>query len=427
MKAQCSSRLLLVAVGALGMLLGALVYLNLTSPKKGLEPVAQHVSPVRDVQFRRETNVLLGFPQTQGNVVVDFQNGDAYFPAMLADIGAARSSINLETYVLRDGAIAQRFVAALGERARAGVAVNVLADRFGSRGSDRLSAALLAARVNFRYFHPVSWRALDRVNNRTHRKLLIVDGGVGWTGGFGIDDAWLGDARGPRQKRDMMFRTEGPVVAQMQSTFQENWGDTTGNLLLGSLYFPEQEAHGNTLAQMQASAPAGGQQSGALMFLLAIKGAQTSIDLEASYFVPDKMLRHALLAACKRGVRVRIILPGPYVDSQVAGDASQAGWGDFLAAGVNMYTFQASLFHAKLLVVDDYLTIGGSSNFDNRSFYLNYEADLIVYDALFAGRMSQVFESDLTRSTPVALGQWQHRPWERRLADWIWGLMATQM
>ncbi|HEV7121955.1 MAG TPA: phospholipase D-like domain-containing protein [Rhodanobacter sp.] len=427
MKKRWAGRTLLVAIGALATLVACLAYLNVTPAQRGLAQLVQDVSPVQSTQFKRETNALLGFPQTQGNSVSDYQDGDAYFPAILADIRAAKSSIDLETYIFRDGAIAQRFVAALSERAHAGVSVHVLADRLGSRGSNRLSAALRAAGVHFQYFRPVTWPNFDRINNRTHRKLLIVDGRVGWTGGFGIDDAWLGDARGPHQKRDMMFRVEGPVVAQMQSIFLENWKHTTGEVLAGAAYFPELDSSGHTVAQMQASAPKGGRQDGELMFLLAIEGAQTSIDMEASYFIPDKLMKHALLAARKRGVRIRVIMPGPYVDGPVTGDASQAGWGDYLEAGVQMYTFQASLFHAKLLVVDDYLTVAGSSNFDYRSFDLNDEADLIVYDSPFANRMTSVFERDLTKCDQVSLAQWHRRSWKLKTADWFWGLMATQL
>jgi cardiolipin synthase len=427
MKTKWARRTLLVGVGALAMWLACLAYLNVTPAERGLAQYVRQVSPVQSAQFKRETNALLGFPQTQGNDATDYQDGDGYFPVILADIRAAKSSIDLETYIFRDGAIAQRFVAALSERARAGVSVQVLADRLGSRGSDRLSAELRAAGVHFQYFRPVTWPNFDRINNRTHRKLLIVDGRIGWTGGFGIDDAWLGDARGPHQKRDMMFRVDGPVVAQMQSIFQENWKHTTGRVLLGASYFPELQASGHTLAQMQGSAPKGGRQDGELMFLLAIEGAQTSIDMEASYFIPDKLMHDALLAARKRGVRIRVMMPGPYVDGPVTGDASQAGWGDYLQAGVQMYTFQPSLFHAKLLVVDDYLTIAGSSNFDYRSFNLNDEADLIVYDGAFANHMTGVFASDLTKCDPVSLAQWQHRPWKLKVADWFWGLMSTQL
>lgn len=418
---------MLVGAGALAMLVACLAYLNVMPAQRGLAEHLRPVSPVQSEQFRRETNALLGFPQTQGNSVADYQDGDGYFPPILADIRAAKSSIDLETYIFRDGAIAQRFVAALSERARAGVSVHVLADRLGSRGSDRLSAALSTAGVHFQYFRPVTWPNFDRINNRTHRKLLIVDGRIGWTGGFGIDDAWLGDARGPHQKRDMMFRVDGPVVAQMQSIFQENWKHTTGRVLLGAAYFPVLETNGHTVAQMQGSAPKGGRQDGELMFLLAIEGARTSIDMEASYFIPDKLMHDALLAARKRGVRIRVIMPGPYVDGPVTGDASEAGWRDYLEAGVQMYTFQASLFHAKLLVVDDYLTVAGSSNFDYRSFNLNDEADLIVYDSPFASRMTGVFEDDLTKCDPVTLAQWQHRPWKQKMADGFWGLMATQL
>jgi cardiolipin synthase len=413
--------------GIVVALLGGLAALNVLPQERGLDHATGQSSAVDSPQFRREASLLFGFTVTDGNAVTDLQNGEQMFPAMLTDIRAARSSIDLETYIFRPGRLADRFVAALSERARAGIKVHVVADWAGSRSNTDIPGRLRDAGVAFAYFRPLGWHGLDRLNNRTHRKLLVIDGRVAYTGGMGIDDAWMGNADAADEKRDMMFRVEGPAAAQMQAVFEYNWIIATGVALLGPRYFPALPPAGNMAVQTFASAPEGGREDMELMFLLAIDGARSSIDLEASYFIPDALTRDALLAAQARGVRVRVIVPGDHVDDHVPGDASRAGWGPFLRAGVGLYRFAPSLFHSKLMIVDDYLVLAGSGNIDDRSFRLNDEANVAIYDRGFATHMAGVFERDLRRSRQVTLRQWQQRPWTQKLADRFWALFGSQL
>lgn len=421
-------RLLWLGLGVLAACLVGIVLLNLWPHTRGLQQRMGHVSAVESVQFRREMGALLGTGVSTGNAVRDFQNGAEIFPAMLASIRAARHSINLETYIYWSGDVSKEFVAALTDRARAGVEVRVLADWLGStRMQQSVIDALRAGGVRFEYFHPLSWYAIDRVNNRTHRKLLVVDGQVAFNGGVGIADAWAGNGTQPDHWRDMQFRVRGPAAAQMQAIFSTNWLATTGEVLLGPEYYPDVPADGSLDVQAYASSPEGGSQNMQLMYLMAINGARRSIDLECAYFVPDELTLTALRDALGRGVRVRLLVPGAHVDSTVVRDASQAQWGPMLQAGARMYRYQPSLFHNKLMVVDGYLTIAGSANFDNRSFQLNDESNITIYDHAFAEHMIDVIEQDMARSRQLTLAQWRARPWRQRASDWLSSTIAAQL
>jgi cardiolipin synthase A/B len=421
-------RILWLAVGALGALLIGIVLLNVWPQEKQLQQRLGHVSAVESAQFRREIGTLLGPGVSDGNAVADFQNGEQIFPAMLAAIHGARHSVNMETYIYWSGEVSKKFVAALTERSRAGVKVRVLADWVGStRMKQEVIDALRAGGVRFEYFHPLHWYSLDRVNNRTHRKLLVVDGRVAFNGGVGIADAWEGNGLQPDRWRDMQFRVEGPAAAQVQAIFGDNWLTTTGEALLGPDYYPEVVRGGDLAAQAFASSPDGGGENMQLMYLMAINGARRRIDLEAAYFVPDERTLTALRDAIKRGVRVRLVVPGPYVDSKVTRNASQAQWGAMLQAGARIYRYQPALFHNKLMVVDGYLTIGGSANFDNRSFQLNDEANINIYDHAFAAHMTDVIDRDIARSRELTLAQWRERPWRQRVIDWISSQAAGQL
>jgi cardiolipin synthase len=268
--------------------------------------------------------------------------------------------------------------------------------------------------VEVRRYHPLRWYNLARMNNRTHRKLLVVDGRVGFTGGVGIADPWSGNAQDAEHWRDSHYRLEGPAVAQMQAAFMDNWIKTTGQVLQGAEYFPALAPAGSSLAQVFTSSPSGGGDSMQLMYLLAITAAERNIDLSAAYFVPDPLTRHALLQARARGVRIRIIVPGANTDVEVVRRASRADWGELLRQGVEIHEYQPAMFHCKMFLVDSQLASVGSTNFDNRSFRLNDEANLNVYDAQFADRLERVFEADLRLSRRISYQQWKQRPaWEQ--------------
>lgn len=428
MVARWRRHLLWLLIGALGAALIGIILLNVWPQENQLEQRLGHVSAVESAQFRREIGTLLGPSVSVGNAVADFQNGEEIFPAMLAAIRGARHSINMETYIYWSGEVSKQFIAALTERARAGVKVHVLADWLGStRMKQDAIDALRDGGVRFEYFHPLHWYSLDRINNRTHRKLLIVDGEVAFNGGVGIADAWEGNGMQPDRWRDMQFRVEGPAAAQMQAIFGDNWLATTGEALLGPDYYPETPARGDLAVQAFASSPDGGSENMQLMYLMAINGARRRIDLEAAYFVPDELTLTALRDAMKRGVRVRLVVPGPHVDSKVVRNASQAQWGAMLQAGARMYRYQPALFHNKLMIVDGYLTIGGSANFDNRSFQLNDESNINIYDRAFAAHMTEVIDQDIARSHELTLSQWRERPWRQRVFDWLSSQAAEQL
>jgi cardiolipin synthase len=414
--------------GALAAVLITIVVLNVTTGEKRIEHKLEHRHGVGDAQFRRELSTLLGPPIAGGNRVAHLENGAQIFPAMLESIRAARRTICFETFIYWSGQVGREFVEALGERARAGVRVHVLIDWVGSQRMERsLIEELKAAGAEVEYFHPLKWYHLARINNRTHRKLLVVDGTVGFTGGVGIADNWAGNADSPDHWRDSHYRVEGPVVAQMQAAFLDNWIKTTGTVLQGEDYFPPLGDAGEVDAQVFTASPSGGGDSMLLMYLMAITSARESIDLSAAYFVPDTLALAALKDALRRGVRVRVVVPGRRIDRTVVRKASRAAWGELLRAGAEIHEFKPTMFHCKTLVVDRLLVSVGSTNFDNRSFRLNEEANLNVYDREFAERTTAVLEHDLTRSRRIEYDAWRRRPWHEKIVEKASALLSPQL
>ena len=407
-----------IVITALVTVLAVVLAMNFATPEKKLERKIEHRYAVADPQFRRELGVMLGPSIVPGNRVTDLQNGDQIFPAMLAAVSAAEKTITFETYIYWSGEVGQKMADALSERARAGVKVNVMIDWVGSlKMEDELLDEMKVAGVLIHLYRPLHWYNLGRMNNRTHRKLLVVDGRIGFTGGVGIADQWQGKAQDPEHWRDMHFRVEGPVVAQMQAAFNDNWIKATGEVLNGADYFPPLPPAGSSDAHLFISSPAGGSDSMHLMYLMSIAAAEHSIDLEASYFVPDTLITKALLAARQRGVRVRIVLPGPHIDSETVRIASKREWGELLLGKVEIYEYQPTMLHNKLLIVDRELVSVGSTNFDIRSFRLNDEASLNVYDKEFATRMTDVFEQDLKPTKRYTYEMWKQRSFKDKFAE----------
>lgn len=266
-----------------------------------------------------------------------------------------------------------------------------------------------------------------RYDNRTHRKLLVVDGRIGFTGGVGIAPEWTGNAQDAEHWRDSHFKVEGPVVAQMQAVFMDNWIKASNEVLHGEKYFPALAPVGSGKAQVFSSSPSGGSESMHLMYLLSIAAATRSIDLASAYFVPDALTIQALVGAMQRGVRVRIITPGPIIDAQTVRAASRASWGPLLEAGAQISEYQPTMFHCKVFVVDQLLVSVGSTNFDNRSFRLNDEANLNIYDAKFAEAQTQQFEADLKRSKRVTLQAWQDRPLREKALERLASVLSAQL
>jgi cardiolipin synthase len=398
--------------------LGAVLTMNFATPEKKLQKPVTHRYAIDDPEFRREMSVMLGPAILPGNRMTPLQNGDQIFPAMLEAIRGARASITFETYIYWSGEIGEQFTTALSERARAGIPVNVIIDWAGSIKMDEaLLEEMQKSGVRIHRYRPLHWYTLSRINNRTHRKLLVVDGRIGFTGGVGIADQWSGHAQDPDHWRDSHFRIEGPAVAQMQAAFNDNWIKTTGEVLNGPAYFPELEPIGDVYAHLFIASPSGGSESMHLMYLMAIAASGQSIDLAASYFVPDPLIVQALLAARKRGVRIRIVLPGPHIDSDAVRLASRAGWGELLQAGVEISEYLPTMFHTKMLIVDRELVSVGSTNFDIRSFRLNDEASLNLYDRAFAREMTMVFEDDLRHSKLYTYEMWRRRPLKEKLME----------
>ena len=414
------SKVRIVIVTTVSSLLVFILAMNFSTPEKKLEQAPLHRHGVSDPQFQREMGVLMGPAIVDGNRIVDLQNGHEIFPAMLEAIASAQQSITFETYIYWSGTIGERFAEVLSERAGAGVEVNVLIDWAGSaKMDDAMIERMRKAGVRVERYRPLRWYTLGRINNRTHRKLLVVDGLIAFTGGVGIADGWTGNAGDAGHWRDMHFRVQGPVVPQFQAAFNDNWIKTTGRMLHGERYFPAQTRAGDAKAHLFISSPAGGSESMHAMYLLALSSAEKSIDLASAYFVPDDLIVQALLAARKRNVRIRILLPGAHTDSDTVRHASRASWGDLLAAGIQIHEYRPTMMHTKMLIVDRDMVSVGSTNFDIRSFRLNDEASLNIYDRAFAERMTLIFEQDLVASSPYGLKKWQRRPWQERFMETI--------
>lgn len=417
-----------VLVTAALTLAGGVLALNFMPGEKQIETRLSRLYDSNDPQFRRSLGVLLGPPILEGNKVEVLLNGDQIFPAMLDAIRSAKKTITFETYIYWSESIGQEFADALMERARAGVKVHVMLDFMGSMKMDLAQIdAMKAAGVQVQRYHKPVWWKLARLNNRTHRKLLVIDGKVGFTGGVGIADQWRGNAQDENHWRDTHFRIEGPVVGQVQAVFNDNWLKATGTVLDGPDYFPALAPVGDMPAQMFSSSPTGGSESMHLMYLMTITAARKSIDLAAAYFVPDDLTIRTLMEASRRGVRVRILMPGKIIDSDLVKAASRERWGELLAAGVKLAEYQPTMYHVKALIVDELLVSVGSTNFDNRSFSINDEANLNILHAGFAREQTAIFEADWKRANPVTKAEFHERPWWQRVSTSVASVVGEQL
>ncbi len=396
------------------------------------EHLLVHSYATSDPQFQRVMGELLGPRITPGNSISTLVNGDAFYPAQLQAIEQAQHSITLETYMYWTGDIGARFAAAMSERARAGVRVHLIIDAIGSDRIDKEYIRMMEeAGAHIIRYNPIERILLlvtvGDVTQRTHRKLLVVDGRVGFTGGAGIADVWLGDAQTPDNWRDTVYRIEGPVVAQLQAAFVDNWMQAAGQVLHREEYFPALEQSGDLAAQVFLSSPQAGLASLEVMYLLAINSAQKTIDMGTPYFVPDDLLTEALITAMQRGVRVRLIVPGPHMDADIVPPASRATWQPLLDAGMEIYEYQPTMYHAKVMVIDGLWTSVGSSNLDPLSFRINDEANLNVFDAAFAQQQAEVFEQDLSRCERVSKIEHEQRPFLDRVGEFFASLFKPFM
>ena len=420
--------LTLLGAGAAAGAVGTLFARNFIPNEKKISHRIELPYGIRDPQFDRSLGQLLGPPLVDGNRVRALQNGDEIFPAMLRAIEGAQHSVTLESFIYWQGHVAEQFSRALSDRARDGVHVHVLLDGLGCNCiRSVLVRQMLAAGVEVEIYNVIEPLDLDRINNRTHRKLMVVDGRIGFTGGVGIADEWSGHAQSPNHWRDGHYQVEGPVVAQMQSAFMDNWMKMAAVVLHGDAYFPPLAPAGDLRCHLFKSAPHEGSDSLRLMFLFSIAAARETIHLANAYFMPDDLTLQTMIEALRRGVRIEILMPGPHIDKRFFREASYTRWGGLLAAGARFYEYQPTMFHTKLMVVDGAWTSVGSANFDNRSMRLNDEANLNVLDARFGAEQVAVFEADKARSREITLAEWQGRSRPRKLIDDAVALLRSQM
>ena len=384
---------------------------------------------LQQAAFQRAAEGIGQSPILPGNRVDILNNGQMIFPAMLDAIGQAKSSIDLESYIFWSDSVGRQFAKVLMERARAGIQVRVLLDAVGSRklGADLLES-MRAAGCQVVWYRPAALRTLGRVNDRTHRRILVVDGRTGFTGSVGIADPWRGKAQSPDHWRDTQVRITGPVVAQLQAAFAEDWQEATGEALLGPAIYPELQATGDDRAQIVSTSPSGAATPRLrLLFEMAARSARKSIYIANSYFVPDEGLINALSDAASRGVDVRILLPGPYIDVPVIQPLSRERLGKLLRAGVKVYEYQPTMLHSKYMVVDGAWSSLGSSNLDNRSFALNNEINIQVYGPQFGQQLERVFFADLAKSRRYGLADWERRSAWQRLQSGLLSILTPDL
>ena len=379
--------------------------------------------------FLRAAEALTQAPISRGNTAEILINGDRIFPAFLETIAGARQTVNLLTYIYWSGEIAEQVGDAVCERAQAGVRCRVLLDAVGAMKMDSaLIERMEDCGVVVRRFRPPKPYAIRRVNNRTHRKVLVADGSVGLTGGVGIADQWTGDAQDPDHWRDTHVRVRGPVVRGLQGAFAENWLEATGEVIAGQDDLPPLDPVGDGAAMQVIRSSAGvGDTNVETLYYLAIAAARAGIDLTSAYFAPRPAFLAALVDAAARGVRVRVLVPGPATDKEVVRHAGRATYGQLLRGGVRVWEYQPTMLHAKTLVVDDVWSVVGSANFDNRSFQLNDEAVLSVQDREFAGRLTETFEADLAVSQEVTIEEWRRRPLTERAGEFGARLLRREL
>jgi len=378
-----------------------------------------------EATFFRTIEAHTDAPIVSGNRIEVLLNGDETFPVMLREIRGAKSTITFAQYLYEDGSIARELAQAFAERCRAGVEADILLDRHGSgKVPSDIIATMKDAGCHVEYFRRVEadgiifpWKLL-RYNYRSHRRVLVIDGQIGFTGGYGISEAWTGNGRMPEHWRDTNARIEGPVVRFLQAAFAESWLETTGIAIGGDGYFPRIELSGNLPAQVVKSSPTGGSLQNYMLFLLSINSAKKSILITNPYFIPDDVMTEALVKAATRGVRVVVLLPGE-IDSQLTYSTSRSHYGPLLLGGVQVFEYKASLMHAKTIVVDGVWSTIGSTNFDNRSFALNQEINLTVYDSGIAHRLEEIFQEDLKYSQQITYEQWRSRSIFERFVEFF--------
>jgi cardiolipin synthase A/B len=359
-----------------------------------------------------------GSPIVGGNAVEVLLNGEEIFPALVEAIHAAQRSISYAQYFYEDGPVARDVAEALAERCRAGVGVNVLLDGFGTLSMPGEYVELMkSSGCHVVYFRPLGSLAFRKYVNRNHRRILVIDGQVGFTGGSGVSRKWMGNGRVEGHWRDTDVRVEGPVVEYLQAAFAENWLEATGIVLGGEGYFPGPlEPRGKVYAQVARSSPAGGSYAMYTTLLLALSSARRTVYITNPYLILDDKMRATLIDLVGRGVRVIVLVPGA-IDHNIVRQASRAQFGEMIRGGIEIYEYTPALLHAKTVVIDGVWATIGSTNFDNRSFAGNDELNLIVYDRGVARKLEQVFLGDIEASRQVTYESWKHRGFSSKMLE----------
>ena len=409
---------LVVASGAAGYAL-AITIAKSSAPKQTIYELP-HGFTVGDPTFL--PSALPSSTMTPGNKLELLENGDAIFPAMLSAISSARKTVNFEAYIFWSGDVGARFRDALAERATHGVAVRVLLDAVGSGRRLKASDVDILRRAGCRveFFHSEMPWMLWVVNHRNHRRVLVVDGTVGFTGGVGFADQWRGDADTHEHWRDTQVRVEGPAVRGLQRAFQENWSEVTGEALVGDEFFPALLQTGSVSVAVVPSSSLAAMSGAGRVYAISLAAATREIWIANSYFLPDETTAALLIAAARRGVDVRVIVPSDQQnDVPSTKAAGRSSFGPLLEGGVVILEYEPTMFHLKTMVVDGIFSTVGSANFDERSFYLNEEINLFVYDSAFAGLMKERYQQDLARCRPYTAAMWRGRPLKQRLTEWL--------
>ena len=418
-----------IVIGSLAiLLLLARVVLALFGPALPYRTEGFEAGDLASDDYVRFLGAISNAPINRNTEISVLKNGEEIYSAELAAIHSAQHSVNLESYEFIEGEVTRRFVDAMAERARAGVAVKVVIDAMGSAGTrDKYFKELRAAGARVAWYHPVRWRSWPKINNRTHRKLLVVDGKTGFCGGADWADEWLKAKKNVPAWRDTMFRVEGDAVAALQAIFAENWLESSGNILTGAEQFPRLEPQGDATALVVNSTPHSGQTRARILFQILLESAHQTIDITTPYFLPDKAARRAMIQAVqKRGVRVRVLTAGQRIDHPMVRHLSHSMEGSLLKNGVEIHDYEASMIHAKILLVDHMWSVVGSTNFDHRSFGLNDEVNIAALDAKLAARLLQDFESDLEQSKQLTYEHWKKRSVVSQVVDSLIGLLERE-
>ncbi len=420
-KFRISLKMIILILTGLSLfyILGTILFFNATPKDKRVTSLIQTDYTVAEPQFIIESGVFSGRGWIHGNQIEILSKGEEIFGSMHMDIASAEKSITKETYNFWGEDVAGPMARALAEASEKGVNVHFMMDYVGSvEASTEYFEALEAAGVQYQRWRKPAWYQLARLNHRTHRKLLIVDGQTAYTGGANTADDWLPDVEDGGYK-DYHFRITGPVVNDIQGAFSDNWVASQGELLVGELYYREPEQTGELKMQVSSGNPREGQMKVRKMLLHAIASAGESIRIGSAYFYPDEMFMESLIDAANRGIQIQILTPGEKIDQNYLRIASRNRWGSLLRAGIEIYEYQPSMYHAKKMIVDDHFVSIGSTNFDNRSFRLNDETNVNVLNPDFGAQMTAYYLEDLENSTRITLEDWENRPFTHRVLGWI--------